>query len=98
MRVIHCQLCFVTTDARLEVYGSTANGFGTYQSDIDISMVLTGQDSMQVCKCRVCLPEQIRSYFRNNKKTCIFVTKTCILKLSTYFKSNLFNSVCKMVF
>ena len=38
----------LTVDAELRLYGSSVNGFGSSSSDMDISMVLGGQESMDV--------------------------------------------------
>lgn len=40
--------CFWCTAARLQLFGSSRNGFGFKQSDLDICMVLEGQESINV--------------------------------------------------
>lgn len=40
--------CFSCTAARLQLFGSSKNGFGFKQSDLDICMVLEGQESLNV--------------------------------------------------
>lgn len=40
---------FWCTAARLQLFGSSKNGFGFKQSDLDICMVLEGQESINVC-------------------------------------------------
>ncbi|XP_056232082.1 terminal uridylyltransferase 7 [Seriola aureovittata] len=37
--------------ARLQLFGSSKNGFGFRQSDLDICMVLEGQDAIDDCAC-----------------------------------------------
>lgn len=39
---------FWWTGARLQLFGSSKNGFGFRQSDLDICMVLEGQDTIDV--------------------------------------------------
>lgn len=41
-------LFFLYTGARLQLFGSSKNGFGFRQSDLDICMVLEGQESIDV--------------------------------------------------
>lgn len=46
MRITHHVFC--CTGAQLQLFGSSKNGFGFRQSDLDICMVLEGQGTIDV--------------------------------------------------
>ena len=37
--------------AQLEMFGSSANGFGSRNSDLDICLILPGHDKVRCIKC-----------------------------------------------
>ena len=48
----------IAVDAKLTIFGSSANGFGSRSSDLDICMTIPGHDKVQghnghvMCKCK----------------------------------------------
>ena len=38
----------INTDARLQLFGSSANGFGSFKSDLDICMTLDGNTDVRI--------------------------------------------------
>lgn len=56
MYIYHVDIVFLYhVDADLEMFGSSANGFGSKTSDLDICLTLPGHDKVhtQICICGI---------------------------------------------
>ena len=44
----HSSAFVINTEARLQLFGSSANGFGSFKSDLDICMTLEGDADVRI--------------------------------------------------
>ena len=44
----HSSAFVINTEARLQLFGSSANGFGSFRSDLDICMTLEGDADVRI--------------------------------------------------